>query len=293
VSLVAGFALMQFAFTEGVVTEAARMRIEPDPLLKLWWFVRQPLVNSLALFELRDRFDTSFSFWVAAAVFLSILLLGARFGMRDKSRRLRWLFCALALPFIAHGVSLAASSQAIGYRTVFPLSGLMLVLVVYGLRSTVAAGRMHAGVQHVAFGLLAAVAVISAQRNSFTLIAQPQSREWGLIQAAVDDLRLEADTDVYIIRPGIDHRSTEEVFDDEFGSLSSDADWASKEMFKAALRERFPERLPPGYGVTLTTGLGPPPSPAAYDIVIDLRKLKDSREDALTVAEGELSPSPR
>ena len=76
VSLVAAFVLMQLFFTEGVVAEASRMQLEPDPLLKLLWFVRQPLVNSLALFELRDRFDTSPWFWVVAASFGTILALG-------------------------------------------------------------------------------------------------------------------------------------------------------------------------------------------------------------------------
>ena len=58
-----------------------------------------------------------------------------------------------------------------------------------------------------------AVAAVSAQRNAYTLIAVPQAREWELVQAAADALRLDADTDVYIIRPGIDDRSTDQVFD--------------------------------------------------------------------------------
>ena len=29
------------------------------------------------------------------------------------------------------------------------------------------------------------------------------------------------------------------MYADEYGSLTSDADWAAKEMFKAALRERL------------------------------------------------------
>jgi hypothetical protein len=285
-SLAAAFVLMQFFFEEGIAPEAARMQLEPDPLLKLLWFVRQPLVNSLALFELRDRFDTSMWFWVVAASFAAILALGYRVGARgNRSLKLRWWFCLLVLPFLGHAVSLAASSQAIGYRTVFPLSGLVLVLVVFGLRSVVHAGLLRLRFQHWAFGALLAVAAVSAQRNAYTLIAVPQNREWELIQTAAQTLRLDADTDVYIIRPGIEDRSTEQVFDDEFGSLSSDADWASKEMFKAALRERFPENLPPGSDLSITTGAVPPASPAGYDVVIDLRKLRlEGDRSAITVA---------
>jgi hypothetical protein len=283
-SLVAAFLLMQVFFSEGLVAEAKRMALEPDPLLKLWWFVRQPLVNSLALFELRDRFDTTPWFWAVAAVFGAILALGFRFGARDASHKVRWLFCLLFLPFVAHSVSLAASSQAIGYRTVFPLSGLVLVLVVFSLRSVVGAGRLRLRLQHAVFGALLVLAAVSAQRNAYTLIAEPQNREWELMQTAADSLRLDADTDVYIIRPGIDDRSTEAVFDDEFGSLSSDGDWAAKEMFKAAMRERFPESLPKGSAYSIETGAAPPPTPAAYDAVIDLRKLRQEGDRTVTVA---------
>jgi hypothetical protein len=273
-SLVAAFALMQLFFTEGVVAEASRMQIEPEPLLKLLWFVRQPLLNSLALFEIRDRFETSLWFWLVAASFGAILALGFRFGARDASRKKRWLFCLLFLPFVAHAASLAASSQAIGYRTVFALSGLILVLVVYALRSVVEVGRLRPRLQQGVFAALLVVAAASAQRNAYTLIAVPQAREWELIQTAAQQLRLDSDTDIYIIRPGLDDRSTERVFDDEFGSLSSDADWASKEMFKAAIRERFPLSLPVGSAYSIVTGPVPPPKPGAYDTVIDLRKLR-------------------
>ncbi len=65
----------------------------------------------------------------------ALLSLGYFYGARTRSQKLRWLFCLLCLPFVAHAVSLAASSQAVGYRTVFGLSGLVLVLVVFALRS--------------------------------------------------------------------------------------------------------------------------------------------------------------
>ena len=83
-SLVAAFFVMQLFFTEGVAAEATRMELQLNPLMKLWWFVRQPLANSLALFELRDRFDTSPWFWVVAASFAHAL--GPRFSVRRARR---------------------------------------------------------------------------------------------------------------------------------------------------------------------------------------------------------------
>jgi Glucosyl transferase GtrII len=292
-SLFAAFLLIQFFFDEGVVMEAARMRLEPEPLTKLLWFVRQPLVNSLALFELRDRFNTTAFFWIVATCFGVLLSLGYFYGAQTRSRRLRWLFCLLCLPFVAHAVSLAASSQAVGYRTVFGLSGLVLVLVVFALRSVVATHKLRPWLETAALASLFGFAALSAQRNAYELIAEPQAREWGLIESAAKKLRLDADTDVYIIRPAIEDRSTEQIFDDEFGSLSSDADWASREMFKAAMRERFPEHLPSGSSLSIVTGPTPPTAPSAYDEVVDLRKLRQEGDRLLSPSAGEATTASR
>ena len=292
-SLFAAFLLTQLLFDEGVVTQAARMRLEPEPFTKLLWFVRQPLVNSLALFELRDRFNTTAFFWLIASCIGALLSLGYFYGARTRSQKLRWLFSLLCLPFVAHAVSLAASSQAVGYRTVFGLSGLVLVLVVFALRSVMSTHKLRPAFQASAFASLFVLAALSAHHNAYQLIAEPQAREWGLIEDAAKKLRLDADTDVYIIRPGIDDRSTEQVFDDEFGSLSSDADWASREMFKQAMRERFPGHLPAGSSLSIITGPLPPPSPSAYDEVVDLRKLRQEGDRLLSTAAGEATTASR
>jgi hypothetical protein len=292
-SLVAAFLLIQLFFDAGIVMQAARMKLEPEPFTKLLWFVRQPLVNSLALFELRDRFNTTPFFWVVATCMGALLACGYLYGAKSRSQKLRWLFCVLFLPFVAHAVSLAASSQAIGYRTVFGLSGLVLVLVVFALRNVFATYKLTPAFVTASFASLFVVAALSAHHNAYELIAEPQAREWGLIEEAAKKLRLDADTDVYIIRPGIGDRSTEQLFDDEFGSLSSDADWASREMFKAAMRERFPEHLPSGSSLSIITGPAPPASPSAYDEIVDLRKLRQEGDRPLSAAAGEVSTASR
>jgi hypothetical protein len=270
--LLAGFVLMDVVFSEGVVPEAARMRLEPDPFLKLLWFFRNPVPNSLALFALRDSYATPFWFWLVVAAIVVVALLGFLLGAKDAEQRRRWLFTALLLPFVAHGVSLAASSQAIGYRTLLPLSGLTLVLFAFGLRATLARFRVPRIAALATFAALTVTGAVLAHHHASTLIAEPQSREWQLIREAVDGLALSADTRVYIVRPTTDYRSTERVYADEHGSLSADAQWAAVEMFRAAMRQRFPEGLPEGMRYTLTTSLSPPIMP--YDFVLDLRRLR-------------------
>ena len=278
-ALFAGFLVMNVVFTEGVVPEAARMQIEPHPFIKLLWFARNPLPNSVALFALRDALSTPPRFWIVVAVVAAVIVLGFLFGAKTAQQRARWLFVALLLPFVAHSVSLAASSQAIGYRTLLPLSGLFLVLAMFGFRAIVARFGLPRLAQGGALAAVAVAGAVLARHNALTLIAEPQGNEWRIIETAANRLRLTSEARVYLIRPSVEYRSTKRLYADEYGSLTSDADWAAKEMFKAAMRERFPNGLPEGTDYLLTTGFGPPP-PVGYDVVVDLRDLKNLGERA-------------
>jgi hypothetical protein len=146
--------------------------------------------------------------------------------------------------------------------------------------------------QLVVLGAMVGAAGLLAHRNTFTLMAEPQSREWQLIRAAAAKVPLTSDTNVYIIRPSIEDRSTERVYDDEFGSLSSDADWAAREMFKTALRERFPAAVADGMSYKLETDMVPPAKPAQYSLVLDMRRLR-VEGDRMLAAVGEAATASR
>ena len=276
VSLVAGFALVELSFTEGLAPQSPRMHFDTAPLSKLAWFVQQPLANAAALFALRDLYDTgALWFWGSAAACAGVVALGWRFGSRDRSHRARWLACLLLLPFVAHAVSLASTARVNGYRTLFALTGVVLVLVAYGLRSLRTSGRITQRAQHAVLGVLTLVAAASAGYNAYALIARPQNLEWVAMREAADRVALEIDTSVYIIAPTPGLRATQRMFADEFGSLSSDSDWVPQEMFKTAIRERFPEGVPPECRFTLTAGHDVPDAAADFDAVIDLRRFAD------------------
>jgi hypothetical protein len=273
VSLVAGVVLMSAVFAAGLVPEAARMHLEPEPLAKLVWFVSQPLPNALTLFALRDRLVEHAGFWVVFAITLAVVLLGFVWGARDRQSRGRWVACVLVLPFVAHAVSLAASSQAIGYRTLLPLSAIALALVVFAVRGAAARVR-HAGAVKVgALLALVAVAAVVARRQSFELIAVPQSREWQIVKSHVAEHEFGDRTRIYVIRASLGERSTERTYSDEFGSLSADAAWAAAEMVKAAVEQRFPDGLPGGKRYSVTTSFYEPLFVGDFDLVIDMREL--------------------
>lgn len=279
-ALVAGLAisyfLVQALFSNGVFQESTRMRLEGDPLTKVGWFFLHPLPNALALFALRDDFGTgSVLFWGAAGTMLLIICSGFRLTARGTEPfwKRKWVWCLLIMPVVAHGVSLAAAERSTAYRVLFALSGLALVLTIYGLRVLATARGVKPLPHYATLGLLAAGAAVVAHRQAFTLIAEPQGHEWDLVKGAALQANFSKPLKIFFITPTLEHRSTERVYADEFGSLSSDSDWVPKEMFKAALHERFGGSLPKGSTYTFASGRELP-ADQTFDLVIDLRKLK-------------------
>jgi hypothetical protein len=280
-SLLVAFVLMEVFYAYDVFPASDRMvAFEAEPLDKLWWFVTQPLANALGLFALRDFFGTGEGwFFACVGLTIGVVALGYRFWATGPigSERKRWLVALVFLPFVAHSVSLAAGERAIGYRTILALAGVVIVLFVYALRGLRVDGRIRARTQHAALGVFMAVAAVSASYNAFTLIAEPQNREWQIVDDAVERMKVGTGTKkVYIIEPLVSERSTKRMFADEFGSLSADSDWVPREMFKAALRERFGRNVPAKY--VLQFGHNLPTT--AYDIVIDMRRLRDTPASA-------------
>ena len=278
-ALLAGLAvsyyLVQMLYNAGVFHESSRMQFETNPFTKIGWFFWQPLPNALALFALRDDFTAgAIVFWPAALAGAAIIGYAYRTVAHraDPLVRKRWLISLLILPLVAHSVSLLAGERATGYRVLFALSSLILVLLIFSIRSLYLAGRLKTYLYYLALGLIVMAGIFSANRNAWSLLAEPQGLEWEMVLTPTMRANFKGPTKVYIITPTINDRSTEQIFSDEFGSLSADSDWVAREMFHAAIRERFQGKLPKGFSYTVTLGRTEP-EPKAYNLVIDMRNL--------------------
>lgn len=276
VALGLSLALAKLLFSGGSVPTTHRMRLEDNPVAKLIWFFTQPLPNAAALFVLRDTYGVGAQvFWSVVAVVGLLAVTGVVLVARAMTAAARraWLLCLLVLPFVAHAVSLAAAERSTAYRVLFALSGLMLVALVFGLRTLRLTGWLGAKAETAVLGVLLVAGAIAARGNSFELIAVPQGHEWQLVQNSAARLNVAAGAKVYAITPTLADRSTERVYADEFGSLSTDSDWVPKEMFKAALHERFPEKTPRDFRYSFASGRKEPER-NTQDLVVDLRELK-------------------
>lgn len=278
--LLAAFLLVKFLFNTGVFQPDARFRFETNPFTKLAWFFWQPLPNALGLYFLRDDHNTGvWLLLLAIPVVVAVIVYGYRNVVEVKKSMVKkkWYLCLLIAPFLAHAVSFAAGERSIGYRTLFALSSLVLMMLVFALRSLLAAKKIPQAGYYSGLVVLVLIAALSAHLNAYTLIAQPQNREWEMVRSAVMRADFKTAQRVYLIRPAPTDRTTARTFVDEFGAVSGDSDWVPQEMFKAALHERFPVRLPAGGSYTVASG-AQPPDEKAYDLIIDLRKLKEQRE---------------
>ena len=238
-------------------------------------FLRYPLPNALSLYALNDdHFTGAWIYFGLALGVIATLVMGYKkvIAHEDEMIRRRGLYAIIALVALTVGVCVVASDRIATYRVLFGLAGLVLVLMVYSLRTLIVAKKTL--LKHYA-GLVVICIVIGflAHHNAYTLLAEPQNAEWEMMRGAVLRADFAKPVRVHIILPTPDDRSTERIYGDEFGSLSSDAENIAKDMFHAAVRTRFPEKLPKG-GKSIITTSTTEPQTGTYDLLIDMRKLK-------------------
>jgi hypothetical protein len=274
-----GYLLIQLLFNNGVFQRSGHLALDTDPFSKILWFFVHPVPNALALYALADDHFVGLVYYVGAAVLVfGLLLLAFQRSLRLEDRKLRrkWQVCLFLLPLVAQSVSLLSAERVEGYREIFALAGLILVLVVYAGRSLLEAMKLKAYIRYPMFGLAFLAIAFTAHRNAYLLIAEPQAMEWEMMRSGVLRANFSKLVRIYVITAAVGDRSTERIYRDEFGSISSSSEADAQEMLRAAVRNRFPGKLPPGSSYTVASGPAAPDA-SAYDLVIDMRKLKNVR----------------
>lgn len=277
--LVAGLAVVQTLLPDSMLQEAGRLQLEAGPTTPLGWVLANPLTNALALYAINDDFlSGAIVYWAVAIAVVIFLVIAYRRVMAsgDALAGRRWRFCLAAVPAAAALLPLVTLEPVSAYRVLFPVCGIVLVLVVFSFRSLVIGKKVRPRRHYPLLALIWGALAYAAHDNSFSLLAEPQAREWELMRTSVLRAAFNKPVRVSIVTPAVADRSTGRIYGDEFGSLSSADPQVAQEMFKAALRERFGGALPKGGSYTLTAG---PLEPDAedYDLLIDLRRLRESR----------------
>lgn len=277
--LAAAFAITTFWLHAGIVEPAERIAVETDPIGKLRWFLDGPLRQALGLYVLRDfvgRTDP----WYTATVLVSVAAI--TFGLFSAadwrwSRALTRGLGFIVLILAAYSVNLVAAERWPTYRTLWPLTGVILMGVWNGLRRLrPAVDEFRTFVQLRRFVTASALLVLAmvVHWQALTLISQPQQAEWRRFRAMAEGIDPVSPGRVFVISPQPGDSRTAVRHLDEFGSFSADADWAAKEMMIQAMRSAHPWTVAPFRHVSWDSGYVLPKAKEFYDHVVDLRPPK-------------------
>lgn len=283
--LIAAFLIMKLSYAAEIFTASRRIAFEHDPIGKLGWFLREPLLNALNLLVLNDDGGATRTMYRVSAG-ITALLLAAGLGV-EVWRRGGWaggfwlLLLAILLP-AALVVNLAAAERFATYRTIFALTAVALIFLTLSWQNLCSlAGRAGRIIEVSGYAILLTMAIVVARNHAYFLIALPQGEELQILQRIADRIVLrEPPLRIYVVQPLPEDSPSEISYHDEFGALSTSgalvagSDWAPKEMFKQLIRQRFPERADRERYYRLQAGIQPPPKGQPFDLTIDMRQIR-------------------
>ena len=279
--LAAAFLIVKALYLTGMFEASARIAFEHDPFGKFWWFVREPLPNALSLLVLNDDDGSTRAAYMASVGIMAALLavgLGVEWRRRGSRAGGFWLMLLALLSLAAYSVNLVVADRYASYRTTFALTGVLLIfLTLSWINLCSLAGRKGPWIEGAGYVVALVLAVYTARFHAFALIAAPQSAELQIIQNTAERVApRNRPIRIYFVQPSLADSPAAIAYHDEFGSLSTNNDWMSKEIFDEFMREHFPTLPDREQCYEMQTGYGPPPPDKPFDFVIDMRKLKQS-----------------
>jgi hypothetical protein len=237
-----------------------RVAIEWHWMAKLAWAAAFPLREGLGMFVVRDALGRTDPWYglaqaiTAGAIFTALATSSTR-ASESLQRTAGWL----ATLFAAYAVSFVAIERWASYRTLWPMMGVLLAAAYIGVRRWIdAMGEERLPVQRAVATAVIATVTLSAAWNSRQLLAVPQAREWARMREIASRFDPAVGGQVFVVLPRSSFSPSPLRHLDEFGSLSSDADWAAKEMFKQALRAGHPSLSNPAAKLVWQSGYARP-----------------------------------
>ncbi len=268
-ALTTAYVASQSMFALSSVERSPRFSVETNFLNKLEWSAAQPLQNALALEVLADDTGRTEPWHQLAATATGATIIAFGLFARRKhgwSAAGNWWAGFLAFALLAYAVSFVAAERWATYRTLLPLSGVVIVYLVHAVSTTLGPRRRTSALLCAIVGC----AALLAHHESHEFLAEEQESELARLETASHKVNPETMTRVTLLLPHSENPTEPLHYLDEYGSLSMDADWCAKEMLLLLLHEQHPaeNRAIAQLKVTATSDQ---PAPGSYDVLLDLR----------------------
>lgn len=206
--------------------QSARYGLLSDPLEKLNWFLREPLLNAASLYSVPG--DTTLAATVAVAILAGFAFYGVRKGPKSVAFiLLLWAVCLFGsyLPNLATGENWASyrSIAALAASIVVTVAVLVIDPIAAYLAGSGAAGRRRLAPFGAAAGVVVVVSLsILSQRNLSNTIILPNVSELDNLSAHLAKHTENAHISRIIVRPSTwTDFSVPIIVYDEFGFQSS------------------------------------------------------------------------
>jgi hypothetical protein len=275
------YCIMSVLYASGVFVKSGRIAFEQHWGGKIAWFLQETLPNGLSLLVLNDNNQRDHWLYTVCGLAVGALLLAGlvlEWRRHGRARAIIWAIGLFGLPVFAAVVSLVASERYATYRTIFAMSAVLLCFLVASVRALTA--RWGVPSRRLLAAIAVALAVCMAQHHVYALIAVPQGHEWGLILDGARHVRLDAPARprIFAIASSPRDISTDTIYHDEFGSLSSNSEWVPKEMFKRAMHDLHPNLPNLESRYDFSEGYRLPPG-QHFDVIIDMHQLRRFHAD--------------
>ena len=270
-SLILGFVI----FRIGVLSYGAeligmqRATLVTDVVGKMYWFLKEPLKNSLNAINVLPTWTVAVgvALWTAGGV--SLLLRGT---LREKIIK---SMCLLALLPLSYLPNLLVAENWASYRTLGAFTSLVMLYVCSAMSGYERFLRRFVAVRlcTVALGMIAVTSTVLAARQVANYFVAPQRQELEFMRTRLARADWSSVNSVYVV--GLDdlrksRGSRLPVRYDEFGFSSLVPAWSLRAMPYLLLRGLAPERRE--MSITLASA-AEPNVPPPHALVIDLRTL--------------------
>ena len=287
-ALGAGFAIVQLCYLSGSFYQSPRVAFETHWAEKVVWLCFNPIKDALGLFVLDDLYGrTDVLEDISIAATISILLAGCALEFKRHGWRsgVLWSITLIVLPLAALCINVIAAERWAPYRTLYAASGVILVFAVMAARNCANLFTARPDRWISALMVIAVLAAgIAARRQTWELIARPQMEELRLVREGSSQIDPSRAQEILILRPFSPDTTLPIIFDDEFGSLSSNSEWTPQEMIKEVLLERFPGIHNVKRRYRMVVEWWQPAGKKKWDVIVDLRNLAHASS---VVAQGQ------